>query len=499
MTDLKTDLRSTPSWWTLILLLWLAAALRWVGLMNQSISFDESFSLVVGQANWPIFFQALLSDGIHPPFFYVVHKIALATMGTTEFGQRFLVAVFSVLAVALIYRTGRLLFNPTVGLLAALLLALSPVQVWLAQDARMYGLFTALSITSMMLFWQAVRFGRRRDWVALAITNAVLFLTHYFGFLIATVQFLFLVLTFSRNYSRLRPWTLVQFAAVLPILPWLVVTALRPVRSFAIGALVRPSLSDLFITYWNLGTGGSTLFWPLAVVGLLTVITLAIAALGRIPCHEYIRIQARLLVVLWFLSPPLITWLVSQRRSFYADRYLAFAIPGVLLLLAFGLTRITRPPVRNLLFLGLVLTTIYGLVATYTDPAYKKDDWRGAAGYVTQNQQTDDAILLYTTHIKFPFDYYYPGPVTPQPISLNQERYPIESLVGNHQRAWVVYPYSRRPTHHPLQPTQSDGFWTQDPDRNPHLVDWLNRYQDNVIDYQHFQGVELWLVDLTEG
>lgn len=470
----------------------LATWLRLPSLGVQSIAFDESYSLVVGQADWPTLFEAILSDGVHPPLFYILHKGALALWGTSEFGQRFSAAIFSILSVALGYKAGQVIFNRGTGLLAALLLALNPLHVWLAQEARMYSLFGALTIVSMMVFWQAIHTNHRRDWIALIAVNSVIFVLHYFGFLVPTVQFVFIVLTFRRNYQNLRIWAMAQVIAVVPLLPWLIATANREVQTFGIGFLVRPTAFDLPFTFWNLAVGNSNLFWPASVLTITVSGVALITALRPITPHK----GAQLLVGLWALLPPLITWLVSQRHSFYADRYLSFVIPGLILLLAFGATCVARPSWRVLLIGGLVAASGYGLVASRLDPAFKKDNWHGAASYIAQSEQPGDVILLYTTHIKFAFSYYYQGNAPQKPISLNLDNFPIEPLTESHRRAWVVYPYTRCPTHYPMQPLMSDGYWDNDPARNPLLVEWLQARANNVLDYRHFRGIQVWLVDL---
>lgn len=488
-----TRLGASHQQWTMIGIILLATLLRLPSLGAQSIAFDESYSLVVGQADWPILFQAILSDGVHPPLFYILHKGALALWGTLEFGQRFSAAILSILSVALGYKAGRVILNRRVGLFAAVLLALNPLHVWLAQEARMYSLFGTLTIVSMMVFWRAIHTNRRRDWIALAVVNSIIFVLHYFGFLVPTIQFVFIVLTFRRNYQRLRPWAVVQVIAIVPLLPWLIATANREVQTFGIGFLVRPTALDLPLTFWNLAIGESSLFWPASVLAITVSGVALINALRPVTSHK----EAQLLIELWALLPPLITWLVSQRRSFYADRYLSFTIPGLILLFAFGVTRVTRSAWRVLLMGGLVTASGYGLVATHLDPAFKKDDWRGTASYIMQNEQPGDVVLLYTTHIKFAFGYYYQGNAPQKPISLNLEDFPIEPLTEGHRRVWVVYPYTRRPTHYPMQPLMPDGYWDDDPARNPLLVEWLRARASNVLDYRHFRGIEVWLVDLS--
>jgi glycosyltransferase involved in cell wall biosynthesis len=77
--------------------------------------------------------------------------------------------------------------------------------------------------------------------------------------------------------------------------------------------------------------------------------------------------------------------------------------------------------------------------------------------------------------------------------------YPIADLIRGHQRAWFVYPYTRRPTHYPMQPLMPDGYWYQDPKRDPRVTAWLKARADAVQDYQHFCGIEIWLTALTAG
>jgi uncharacterized membrane protein len=177
----------------------LATLLRLPFLGTQSIAFDESFSLAVGSAEWPLLFQAILSDGVHPPLFYALQKDALALWGTSEFGQRFMAAVFSLLGLPLLYQVGRRLFNSRVGLLAMLLLALNPLHVWFAQEARMYSVLSALVTLSMLFFWDALRHNNRWAWLKLTLTNALIFWIHYFGLLAPIIQFVYIVLTFQRH------------------------------------------------------------------------------------------------------------------------------------------------------------------------------------------------------------------------------------------------------------------------------------------------------------
>jgi 4-amino-4-deoxy-L-arabinose transferase-like glycosyltransferase len=472
--------------------------LRWPTLADQSIAFDESFSLAVGQADWPLLFQAILSDGVHPPLFYTLHKVALALYGSSEFGQRFMAAAFSLLGLPLIYQLGRRLAGPLVGLLAMLLLTLNPLHIWLAQEARMYSLFSALVTLSMLVFWQALHSQHRRYWLALALVNALIFGIHYFGLLVPVIQFSYLLLTFQHHHRSLRPWTFSQVAAGLLLLPWLIFTALRPVQSFGIGFLERPDGLDLPLTWWNLTTGISDSGW----LALLTLVcygtAIGLALLVRPPLTRQTLKRPYLLLLLWAMLPLLLVWLMSQRRSFYADRYFSFCIPALLLLAAYGAMRPSRPPWRAVIAGGLILATGLGLLVMAQSPAYQKDDWRGAAAYVSAHLQPDDAVLLRSLHIKFAFDYYYTGLSELLPVTVNLEEYEIDPLVAGAKRAWLVFPYTRRPTHYPMQPPTAASVWNLDTAKLPLLRRWFAAHKSAIIDNQRFLGVQIWLIDLTK-
>jgi mannosyltransferase len=483
-------------WSILIGLILLGAALRLPFLETQSIAFDESFSLAVSSADWGLLFQAILSDGVHPPLFYGLHKLNLAVMGHSEFGQRFMMAAFSLLGLPAIYQAGKRLFNPTVGSMAMLLLALNPLHIWFSQEARMYSLLSMLVTLSMVFFWEAINHHQRRTWITLGVINALIYLIHYFGLLVPVIQCGYLMLTFKYNHKRLRAWTVSQIGAGVVLVPWLVATFLRPVQSFGIGFLVRPALLDLPLTFWNLTTGindyGVSALLTLIFFGAAFIAALFIRAPGTRPPGS----RPHLLLVCWGVVPILLIWIISQRRSFYADRYFSFCIPALLLLAAYGLFQLASPAQRRIVGVGLVAATLTGLIAMFMLPTYQKDQWRLAADYIAHHEQPADVVLLRSLHIKYAFDYYYEGRAESVPATVNLTEYNVEELTSGAARAWLVFPYTRRPTHYPMQPLTDESVWDLEQDEPARLKAWFEAHQANIVDSQRFLGIQLWLVDL---
>jgi outer membrane biosynthesis protein TonB len=76
----------------------------------------------------------------HPPLYYALLHGWMRLVGDSEFAVRTLSALFGTLTVPVIYRLARRIAGKTAGLLAALILAVSPFHVRFAQEARMYTL-----------------------------------------------------------------------------------------------------------------------------------------------------------------------------------------------------------------------------------------------------------------------------------------------------------------------------------------------------------------------
>ena len=85
----------------ILLLTLIGFALRLAFLGRQSLWYDEAFSLAVARAEPSVFWAALLSDGVHPPGYYLLLRECLAFFGASEFALRFLSAVAGTLAVPL--------------------------------------------------------------------------------------------------------------------------------------------------------------------------------------------------------------------------------------------------------------------------------------------------------------------------------------------------------------------------------------------------------------
>ncbi|MDX1615557.1 MAG: glycosyltransferase family 39 protein, partial [Candidatus Promineifilaceae bacterium] len=202
--------------WLLLLLILLAFGLRVYHLDHFGFWQDEGltplrsgYSLSQILSNQIILQEAVTQD-THPPFYYIVIHLTRGLFGRSDFAFRYPSVLSAILLVPILYQFGRRLAQSRrtavqVGLLAALLAAVNPLQVWYAQEARMYSLAVLLSALATYALWRALSAERPQRWIVVyALFAGLAFTTHYTaGILVAAQVPFWLWLLWQRGQRRL--------------------------------------------------------------------------------------------------------------------------------------------------------------------------------------------------------------------------------------------------------------------------------------------------------
>jgi mannosyltransferase len=171
-----------PSWWPLAALTVLAAALRLSTLGLQSFWYDEAFTPVhvLHPSLW-----ATLRGVVHtensPPLWYLLAWADSRVLGDGEVALRLPSALAGIATVPVAWMIGRELSGRRAAILAATLVAVSPLFVWYSQEARAYALFVLMAALAMLCFLLAEREPTRAHMAAFALTGSLALLTHYFA------------------------------------------------------------------------------------------------------------------------------------------------------------------------------------------------------------------------------------------------------------------------------------------------------------------------------
>jgi len=416
----------------LFVILLLALSLRLYHLAAPSLWNDEGTSVAVAQRDLATIARDAAHD-IHPPLYYWLLHGWVRLLGTGEAAVRSLSALLGVALVALIYALGRRLQpegGAWIGLLAALLAAVNPSQVYYSQEARMYMLVAFLAAAAVLAL---VRFVESRSVAALAalvVLEAAGLYTHYsFIFVVAVVNLGYL-LSLAGGSSGGMPrradrgqvvgWIVAQVAVVLLYLPWLP-TALRQVTSWP-SPPPQVSFFQALADTWRWLVLGPTIETGQAVVPLLAAAFLAVV--GLLGWSRRLVWKLALLAV-WLAVPVVSVLALGLYREAYL-KFLLVASPPVMLLLAAGTLGHGKQFTRTVLHFAQVIAILLILVGTgvalrnyYVEPAYARDDYRGIAAYIEALGRPSDAIVLNASGQQEVFGYYYHGelPVYPLPAS----------------------------------------------------------------------------------
>ncbi len=170
ITKLKAFLKE---WGDIILIMLGGIALRVFYLYKYEMWFDEAFTGILMRVPTEEFFRVISQD-TNPPAFYIFTKAWTVLFGTGEISLRMIPLLAGSATIFAVYMLGKSLFNKETGIIAALLLAISPFMLQYSSEARtyaLYGLFTVLSFYALV----------SRKYVFFALFAAFIPFLHYAG------------------------------------------------------------------------------------------------------------------------------------------------------------------------------------------------------------------------------------------------------------------------------------------------------------------------------
>ncbi len=433
----------------LTVILLLAAALRTINILQQSIWLDEGFVYhAVTQPTVGDMIPVLASDA-HPPLYFLLMRGWVAVAGDSVLALRYFSVLPGMLSVAMIFPLARELgrFSPrqdrwAVAALATLLLALADVESFLSQEARMYTLRTLLAEVSVLAYLHWLRTSRR-GWAACwVLSTTALLYTHYLGLFIPLIEGLHALL-FQRGRVRLLALGLLTLSGML-FAPWFLAVGLDQVAapSYVIGAIPSTwqTLLDLRNRYFS---GQWALMLALALLGTGAVVT----AGGRTR-FRWRPADAAFLLLLWLALPVVVTFVGNLWRPMLSERRISLIAPAIALLVGRGLGNL-RQPAR--VFLVAVIV-VYGL--TTVDYYQFKIPWNKIAGDMVRYARPGDLALLevWTSDyaLAYYLDHWLPEGVPYR--SLRQWRDAVSSgeynggllaLLNEHPHVWLAHWGSR--------------------------------------------------------
>ncbi|MCX7683392.1 MAG: glycosyltransferase family 39 protein [Anaerolineae bacterium] len=466
-------------------------ALGWVLRLAQiaelALWLDEAFSIWLAWHPLRDILGWVVKIDQHPPLYYFLLHYWVSLTGDTAFAVRTLSAILGVATIPVVYRIGCCLADGdrVVGLLAALILALSPFHVHFAQEARMYTLLTlnvalaTWALTRLLgdpqaaaapLGWQLA--GLRRcmsagsslkalktdlAWLGYILFTGAALLSHNTAvfFPLATNIFVLgmLVLRRSPNGMHLpswRNWLLAQAGVLLLWSPWMAAFISQSMSVYREFWIPPPT----WYTVLNTIAAFLSDFLPYHLWFIFGAVFALLLVLG------VIHFRSRRLHLVWlvtlFITPFVGELVVSLRRPIFYARTLIWASLPLYLLLAAGMRRLRLRPVLLAALCSVLVANGISLREYYVK--FEKEQWDDAAAFVAERVVAGDVILFNATWVQIPFDYYFRtynlqvaehgvpvdlfdrGVLEPKMTEADLPR--LRELIRGHDRVWLVYSHN---------------------------------------------------------
>lgn len=282
---------------TFLSLFALAIVLRVLLIWDAPLWYDENFTYILARLPFDRMIAATAGD-VHPPLWYMIEWTIYHLFPLTAWAIRIPALTFSLLAFVMFVLLCDVLRIPArVQIVATFLMAVLPMQLWYAQEGRMYAMLEFLVLTALYT-------GLTKKWILFFVSAlAMLYTQNYAVFYLAVIGMVIVI----TDWSQLMKASTAMFAAGLLYMPWAFVVANQ--------------MAEINGRYWIMDAGAGAVlqtiykqFWAAAMLepGLLTsyVITFALLIIGTWSLLGE-KITAWWVVLTMAFAPLAVAWIAS--------------------------------------------------------------------------------------------------------------------------------------------------------------------------------------------
>lgn len=397
----------------IFLILLISFVLRCISI-NQSLWLDEAINVnnATNLSLKSLTLNYALSD-FHPPLYHYVLNLAITVFGNSEIAVRMPSVIFGVITVYLTYLIAKKLFNQKTALIAATLMATSPLAIYYSQEARMYALAAAAASASVYFFISILERDKLLNWIGFIATTVIMLYSDYLPYLLVPI-YVFYLLT---KRKIIKDGTLKTFIPAFVIIfislvPWLLLfpkqvhiglsaATASPAWAQVVGS---PGTKNLALAFVKFTIGRISIENDLIYALVFTPIALFVAGLL---VFSLLRISKhRLFLLYWVFGTISLGFVISFFVPVFSYFRFLFVLPAFYLLIASAINIVNWPPLTRIL-LGIFLTI--NLVSTslyFTNPKFQRENWRDATEFVVKNSNQESLVIFESNYTVGPFDYY---------------------------------------------------------------------------------------------
>ncbi len=457
----------------------LGGTLRLLRLGHESFWLDESYVSMAADRvlkPWTLFSVDYINDAplIHFVVGFWSRLIALVPgldPGTIakDFAMRLPSAAFGTASVWGVYWfTLRLLRARETALIAAFIFAISPFQLYYAQDLRPYALHVAICIVATVFLLRSLEDNRPIHWVVFVAACTLGIYNHFIMVFIVMAMNLYFVAFPRPHLKLLGRWIAANIAIIVLSIPGLamMLSISGVFESASEDWYPVPGVKLMLITFKNYFAGYSP------QVAWYTPLFAFAAALAFLGAWSLRRDPKRLVFLVIMGAAPLAIAAFYWRNAnfpYYTHRLMIFSAVPVFALTASGIAYFPKRALRGVavaVLAGLMLPEMADYYAQRVHPVVShtvgwlyKADTRGASAFVRDQLRDGDIIVHRIRYSQWPFRYYMGwespnviGVPTQEAIDAASKGYPnpkiwincgvvpqlLDDVIAGKKRVWYV-------------------------------------------------------------
>lgn len=391
----------------LLAILLVAAILRCIALDWRGIQYDDAFSYFLAARPLDEIVRGTAADTMPPLYYFLLHF--WMQISNAVWFLRLLSVLLTLVSVYLLFALVSKLAGVKAGLWAAVFAAVSPLQIYHAQDIRMYALLEVCQLGyafALIMAWE-----RRQDrsnawgwWAGVILFGAGAMYTHNLAvFGLAAPNF---YLLFKRDWKRQAQLIAAQAAIALLALPWLLMVPGQIDKVQRAFWTPRPGLVEVVqaILMWFVNLPLSGIWLMIGAVLSIQIFVLVLLELWR---GRKSKPASGYLLALAFI-PPLLLFIASYIvRPVFVPR--GFLVSSMGFYGLAGLVAARRGGIGKWIGGSIVLAAAVTLPFFYSYAEFPRSPFREATQALQQLARPGEVIVHDNKLSYFPSHMYDPG------------------------------------------------------------------------------------------
>ena len=452
-------------WLALASVMALGLAVRLYGLTAYGVWFDEAYHIQLVQLpDIPTMLDAVLSNPPSDPLYVLLLRGWTTIFGYGDLSVRMLSVILGTFTIPATCWLGCVMANRSVGLVGALLLAVSPYAIEFSQEAAMYALASLTTTLAIAAGWRWRKSGSGLTLYVILATIAI-----YSHYVVAIILVLFMLLGLYKNIPgaiSMRSWLAANSAVFLLWSPWLIALVTYWIASPQPRAsLPHPAtMEDVRAALVQFTGGTAALQQGQAQLQMLALFSGTALLLVGLLVSWKTRSFGFLIIVtvstLFFLLPAVVSAMTGW--WLFVPHFMLFLLPALLAVLACGITwqpAGTSFPVKPgnflpLLLIPMIAVQIWGLGLFYRHPPHGADGLRELASVLKSEARANEPVFVTPPVLTPTLRQYYSGRIHGLPVDFDlksvylpyeasrwyeQSVAALDADSANLDRFWLVY------------------------------------------------------------